>query len=95
MRQTNQELGKNWMEWKNEKGDTRHREERKQRWKLKTVSFLGEVTRVNNSEVIVKDRDRNIPDQNKIFKTWNFAYAYLKTCQQQEIPNKNSNFKDK
>lgn len=69
MRKTNQELGgENWMEWKNEEGDSKHREGRKQRCKLKTASVLGEVTRVNNSEVIVKDRDRNIPDQNKILK---------------------------
>ena len=36
--------------------------------KLKTVSFLGEVSRVNNSEVILKNGDRNISDQNKILK---------------------------
>lgn len=50
------------MESKNEKEDTQHGEERKQICKLQIIHFLREVTRVNNSDVIAKDIDRNIPD---------------------------------
>lgn len=71
-----------------------HREERKQRCKLKTVSVLGEVTRVNNSEVIVKDRDRNTPDQNKILKPEILPMRISKHINK-KYPNKNLNLEDK
>lgn len=35
---------------------------------MKTLYFPSEVTRANNLEVIVKDTDRNIPDENKLLK---------------------------